>query len=193
MAPDGQNFRAVNAIQLLSNADKITLDDLIKKGYDHYLAAFDVMFPSLFSAYAQAPDSLKQQLAEPVKILQQWDKRSAISSIATTLAVEWGTRMLTGLPRATNAEQATYQTERMKVLIKSTTPEQELKFLLEVLKSLEVRFGNWKIPWGDINRYQRSTDGKFHDDQPSIAVAQTSSAFGQLPSFVSNALNTKKR
>ncbi len=33
MAPDGQNFRAVNAIKLLSNAKNITLDQLITKGY----------------------------------------------------------------------------------------------------------------------------------------------------------------
>jgi len=193
MAPDGQNFRSITAIKLLSNADKITLDDLIKKGYDHYLAAFDVLLPSLLNAYAQAPDSIKQQLFEPIKILQQWDKISATNSIATTLAIEWGTLMLTGIPRAASSEQATYQTERMNAMIKSTTAQQQLKSLSEVVTNLQNRFGNWKVQWGDINRYQRSADSRFHDDQPSIAVAQTSSAFGQLPSFVSSTQNTKKR
>jgi acyl-homoserine-lactone acylase len=193
MAPDGQNFRSITAIKLLSNADKITLDDLIKKGYDHYLAAFDVLLPSLFTSYAKAPDSIKQQLSEPVKILQQWDKISSTNSVATTLAVEWGTLMLTGMPRAESSEQATYQTARMNAMIKITTAQQQLKFLSEVVANLQKRFGNWKVQWGDINRYQRSADGRFHDDQPSIAVAQTSSAFGQLPSFVSSTHNTKKR
>ncbi len=51
MGPDGQNYRAVNAIKLLSDAKGLTIDELISKGYDHYLAAFDVLLPSLFSAY----------------------------------------------------------------------------------------------------------------------------------------------
>jgi acyl-homoserine-lactone acylase len=54
MAPDGQNYRAVNAIRLFSNAKNITLDELISKGYDNYLTAFDVLLPSLFSAYGTA-------------------------------------------------------------------------------------------------------------------------------------------
>ncbi len=51
MAPDGQNYRAVNAIKLLAGSGKLTMDDLTKIGYDHYLAAFDVMLPPLFKAY----------------------------------------------------------------------------------------------------------------------------------------------
>lgn len=193
MAPDGQNYRSVNAIRLLSDADKITLNDLIKIGYNHYLAAFDVLLPSLFNAYKEAPDSLVSKLSAPIKLLRQWDKTSTTTSVATTLAVEWGTRMLTGMTGAVSSEQGTYQTERITKMIKNTSLQQQLKYLSEVVTSLQNRFGKWDIPWGDINRYQRSADGMFHDDQPSIAVAQTSSIFGQIPSFVSSNQNTKKR
>lgn len=193
MAPDGQNFRGVHALQLFSDLQKISLNELIEKGYDHYLAAFDVLLPSLFNAYAQAPDSIKKQLAEPVEVLRQWDRRSAASSVATTLAVEWGTRMMTGLPRAASPEMATYQTERTNAMLKSTTSQQQLLYLAEVIASLQSRFNNWKIKWGDINRYQRSADGIFHDDQPSLPVGLTASIFGQLPSFVSRTQNTQKR
>src|SRR5579872_6392688 len=37
MAPDGENFRALNAMRLLAGANNFTLDSLISKGYDHYL------------------------------------------------------------------------------------------------------------------------------------------------------------
>lgn len=193
MSPDGENFRGVNASRLFSNINKITIDEMIAKGYDHYLAAFDVLLPSLFKAYAQAPDSLKQTLAEPIQILQQWDRKSAINSVATTLAVEWGTRMMMALPKAKSSEEATYQTERVNALLKTMEPLQELVYLSESLKSLQSRYGSWKIEWGEINRYQRPENGVFNDDKPSIPVAQVASTFGQLPSFVSRTADTKKR
>jgi acyl-homoserine-lactone acylase len=193
MAPNGQNFRSLNAIKLLNNTDKISLNDLEKIGYDHYLAAFDVLLPALFDAFSNAPDSTKQKLSGPVKLLQQWNRRPATNSVATTIAIEWGTLMLTGMPRAATTEQGTYQTERVAAMTQNTSAQQQLKFLSDALSGLDARFGDWKIQWGDINRFQRSADGRFHDDQPSIAVAQTSSVFGQLPSFVATSQNTKKR
>jgi len=193
MAPDGENYRGINAIRLLGNSNKLTLDELIAKGYDHYLAAFDVLLPPLFRAYTQVPDSLKQQLAEPVQILKDWDRRSAIHSVATTLAVEWGTKMMLALPKAKSSEEATYQTERINALLKSIDPVQQLVYLSEALKSLQSRFGSWKVEWGEINRYQPPADGVFDDEKPSLPVAQVASTFGQLPSFVSRTVNTKKR
>jgi acyl-homoserine lactone acylase PvdQ len=194
MAPDGENYRAVNAIRLLSNAKNLTLDELIAKGYDHYLTAFDVLIPSLLSAYHSAPDSLKRTLAEPVKILQEWDRRSAAHSIATTLAVEWGTRMLMAVPRAQTVEESTYQTTRMADLLKNIQPQAELEFLNAALKTLEKRYGTWKIEWGEINRFQRPADGTTFDDKAlSIPVGAVGSQFGQLPSFQSRTMNTQKR
>jgi acyl-homoserine lactone acylase PvdQ len=101
--------------------------------------------------------------------------------------------MLAGMPRPSSSEEATFQTERVALLVKKTSSRQQLSYLLEALQSLNARFGTWKTAWGEINRYQRSSDGVFRDDQPSLPVAQTASTFGQLPSFVSAAQNTKKR
>jgi acyl-homoserine-lactone acylase len=194
MAPDGQNYRAVDAIRLLSNARHLTLDSLIAKGYDHYLAAFDVLLPSLFSAYEAAPDSIKQQLAEPIKILKNWDRRSAINSVATTLAVDWGTDLLRLLPPLKTSEEATFLTDRVETLIKTTPPERLVRLLTVAVADLNKRYGTWKTAWGDINRYQRPADGvTFDDSKPSLPVGQTSSLFGQLPSYISRrASNTQK-
>ena len=64
--------------------------------------------------------------------------------------------------------------------------------------SLPLAQASWEIPWGQINRYQRAypnSEFPFSDNRPSIAVAQTSSKFGQLPAFESNirTSGTKKR
>jgi len=195
MAPDGQNFRGVNAISLLSNAKKLTLDSLIAKGYDKYLAAFDVMLPPLFRVYEQSDDSVKNELAEPFKVLQSWDKRSSATSVATTLAVLWGnTMMAEQMPKAKTVEEGTYATERIATMAKTIDRQLQLRYFVRTLSDLTAKYGTWKVQWGDINRYQRLADGKFDDKQPSIPVGQVSSAFGQLPSFVSRQMpGTEKR
>ncbi len=194
MAPDGQNFRAVNAIKLLDNDQKLTLDELIDKGYDHYLTAFDILLPPLFNAYNTADDSLKQKIALPIQLLQQWDRRTAANSAATTLAIEWGTLMLRELPPAKTAEAGTYQTARVSEMLKNMSAQQMLVLFNKALNNLQQLYGTWDVNWGDINRYQRPADGvTFNDSLPSLPVGSTSSAFGQLPSFVSRTMNTKKR
>jgi len=194
MSPDGQNYRAVNAIRLLSDAKNITLDELIGKGYDHYLAAFDVLLPPLFSAYDAAPDSVKKSLAGPIQILRQWDKRTGGNSVATTLAIEWGALMMRLVPPAKTTEESTFQTARVESMMQTINDKQLLDNLARALSDLEKRYGSWKVKWGDINRYQRPADGiTFSDSQPSLPVGLTSSLFGQLPSFVSRTMNTQKR
>lgn len=194
MAPDGQNYRAVNAIRLLNDKKKLSLDDLIAKGYDHYLTAFDVMLPPLFKAWDAAPDSLKQRLEGPLNIMKQWDRNSAANSVATSIAVEWGTLVMRQLPPAKTEEEGIYMTERMALLMKTLTDKQQLELFAEAINSLSKRYGTWEIKWGDINRYQRPADGvTFSDDAPSLPVGAVSSAFGQLPSFQSRTMNTKKR
>ena len=194
MAPDGQNYRALNAIRLFSNAKNITIDGLIAKGYDQYLAAFDELLPPLFKAYDRANDSTKILLKEPIPILQQWDRRSAVNSVATTLATEWATHIMQALPRAQSSEQGTYQTERVKATLAALNDKQLLGYLNESIANLQARYGSWMVKWGDINRYQRPGTGVFDDNAPSIPVGQVSSVFGELPSFVSRPMgNTKKR
>jgi len=133
-------------------------------------------------------------LAEPVQILQQWDKRTAANSVATTLAIEWGTLMMRALPPAKTVEEGTYQTTRTEAMLKTISNKQLLDNLNKAINDLEKRYGTWNVQWGDINRYQRPADGiTFSDSLPSLPVGQTSSLFGQLPSFASRTMNTKKR
>ena len=197
MAPDGENFRALNAMRLLAGANDFTLDSLIAKGYDHYLAAFDVLLPALMDAYAGSPDSTKKVLQEPIAILQKWDRRSAIHSVATTLAVEWGTRILKYAPRPATVEAGSDALNMVKAALEHCTAEQKAGELAAAMADLKRRYGNWKVEWGDICRYQRLT-GKiaetYDDKKPSLPVGLVASSFGQLPSYVSRVMpETSKR
>ncbi|HET6252750.1 MAG TPA: penicillin acylase family protein [Puia sp.] len=197
MAPDGENFRALNAMRLLAGANEFTLDSLIAKGYDHYLTAFDVLLPALFEAYGSAPDSTRKALQEAIALLQKWDRRSAVHSVATTLAVEWGTRILRYAPRPATVEAASNAVRMAQAALERCTPQQKTGELAAVLADLRQRYGNWKMEWGDICRYQRLT-GKivetYDDKKPSLPVGLVQSTFGELPSFVSRVMpGTSKR
>ncbi|TSD63429.1 acylase [Inquilinus sp. KBS0705] len=195
MAPDGENYRGINAINLLKNAKNLTLDELIAKGYDKYLSIFNDLLPPLINAYTNAPDSLRQQLAQPVALLESWDKHSAANSVATTLAVEWGTLMLRTVPAPRKPQEASYQVKRVREMLEDMPDKATLLFLKQAVDGLTKRYGTWQVQWGDINRYQRPADGQTFDDKaPSLPVGSTSSLFGQLPSYQSRVMpGTQKR
>ncbi len=51
---------------------------------------------------------------------------------------------------------------------------------------LTADFGTWRVPWGEINRFQRLNGDivqRFDDAQPSTPVGFTSSTWGSLASF----------
>jgi acyl-homoserine lactone acylase PvdQ len=184
MAPDAENARGINAARLLGKAQNLTLDGMIALGYDRYLSAFDVLLPPLFKAYDSLVQTVpqKNKLEVPVHYLRLWDKYSSTTSVATTLAVEWAALF--------EARLGTSDAER---IVRETTPAQKLKALEDVVSMLEKNFTTWKVAWGDINRYQRTPDGRFNDSLPSWPVGLAPAAWGSLPSYSSRRANTVKR
>lgn len=195
MAPDGELFRGINAVKVLSKGDKYTIDKLIAAGYDTYLAAFEPLVPALMRAYESIPksDSLYTLLAEPISILKNWDLRCGENSVATTLAIEWGQRLLSSINRAAGDDQV----ERTRDFAASATALQLLQPLLTAIRDLQGRYGKWQVAWGEINRFQRISgdiDQQYNDDQPSLPVSYASSLWGMLPSYTSRIFpQTKKR
>jgi acyl-homoserine lactone acylase PvdQ len=191
MAPDGQNFRGINAERLLSKAGNLTIDKMISDiGYSHYLSAFDDLIPALVKDYntLSSSNSLKNHLSEAIDSLKNWDRNSSASSIASTIAIEFGYRFLQKAPPSANPYDVTNAVGRWLVTLQITTSNERLNLLSETLKDLEKRFGTWKTPWGDVNRYQRPADEKFDDSKPSLPVGLAAATFGSLPSFASRRL-----
>jgi acyl-homoserine-lactone acylase len=64
--------------------------------------------------------------------------------------------------------------------------EQRQTVLAKVCDRLTHDFGTWRVPWGDINRYQRLNGDivqKFNDAGASIPIPFTYSRWGSLASF----------
>ncbi len=201
MAPDGENFRGVNAVRVLSEESKYTLDKVIKAGYDRRLAAFEVLVPALIRSFEQHvsnADTLYNKLYDAINILRNWDFRSDENSVATTIAIEWGQKVLPAIfrTRIIDDEEAD-QIERSKYFVVNTPPNELIQPLSMVIDELMIKFGSWKIAWGEINRFQRISsdiENKFDDNMPSIPVGFAASTWGMLPSYVSRAFpGTKKR
>jgi acyl-homoserine lactone acylase PvdQ len=194
MATEGQNFRAINAIRLLKDANNLTVEKVVTVGYSHYLSAFEVLLPPLLKAYddLSATDSMKQFLKEPIELLRSWDKKSSANSIASAIAIEWAYRM------AQKASPANYRFNdpvgQMQSTITNTSAMEKLNLLAETLNDLQKRFGSWRIPWGEVNRYQRNAENKFDDNKPSFPVGLAAGTWGSIPSFATTRFpNTNKR
>ncbi|TRX42805.1 penicillin acylase family protein [Flavobacterium restrictum] len=200
MAPDGENFRGINAVRIFSENKKYTLDQLITAGYNTRLSAFEVLLPALFSIYETAynpNDTTYQDLAAPIAVLKNWNFYANANSIATTLANEWAYKLDPIIQKIYIDEGEKDQVENTKQFAKNATAAQVLPQLLEVVQELKSKFGTWQIPWGDLNRFQR-IDGKidlvYDDAKPSLAIGTASALWGCLPAFKSvYQNNTQKR
>ena len=199
MAPDGENFRGINAVKQLSGEKDFTIDKIIKKGYTTYLPAFESLVPALIKAWKSRPagDSLKDRLSGPVSTLETWDLQSGEQSVATTLAIEWGQLLLPTIMKPGSEDEEEDQVTRTKRFSENASSDALLLPLSRVVVDLKLRFGTWEVPWGGINRYQRST-GKlkesYDDNRPSLPCGFAASTWGALPSFVSRTIDgTKKR
>ncbi|MEP7141484.1 MAG: penicillin acylase family protein [Ferruginibacter sp.] len=189
MAPDGENFRGINAVRVLSNGNAFTIDKTIAAGYDSYLSAFEILVPALVSSFdknIKPGDSLFEQLAEPIDILKKWDYYSSENSVATTLAIEWAELLTRAIRKVYIDEGEEDQVVTTKKFAAGASAKDLLIPLLGAVNNLKVKFGKWQVPWGDINRYQRVSgdiDPQYDDSKPSVPVGYASALWGMLPSY----------
>jgi acyl-homoserine-lactone acylase len=200
MAPDGENFRGINAVRVLEKGQKYTIDKVIESGYDTYLAAFEILLPALIKAFdtqLTPNDSLYQQLKEPIAELKKWDYRSAKNSVATTLAIEWAQKLTPSIQKLYIEVGEDDQVANTKKMAATASASELLTPLLAVVNDLKKKFGKWEMPWGELNRFQRLTGdilSQYDDNQVSTPVGFASSLWGSLPSYNSKYYpNTKKR
>ncbi len=199
MAPDGENFRAINAVRLLDNENKFTIDKMIETGYNKKLAAFEILVPALVNMFEKnitVNDSL-YVLKEAIDTLKKWNNEVDENSIATTVAIEWAQLLSENIRKVYVDENERDQVTTTKKFAQIATANELLMPLAKAIKTLEKKYSNWKIPWGTINRYQRiSSDINqvYNDDEISYPVPFASAMWGMLPSYDSRYFGeTKKR
>ncbi|TVR55022.1 MAG: acylase [Gemmatimonadales bacterium] len=179
-----ENPRGIHALRVLEGRRDFTLEALEAAAYSPDLPAFELMVPALVQAWLGFPleDPLRERLAPEVELLREWDGRWSVESVPTALAVFWGTELLGRIQEdARDAGMDVYE-----YAASMAPPRQLLESLETASTRLEGDFGDWRTPWGEINRFQRLTgdiDLPFDDDAPSVPVGFTSARWGSLASF----------
>lgn len=191
MAPDAENFRGINAVRVLDGQSDFTLEKLIDVAYDPYLPGFEDLIGGLIEAY-DAASQAHPDLAEPIQLLRDWDRRSSADSVAMSLAHFYGMRYAR---EGSRPEGMSYM-QRINYYGTGTAPQERLAMFTATLAELTESFGNWNTPWGEINRFQRldgSIKGTFDDNQPSMAVGMASGRWGALAAYGARAMDNTKR
>ncbi len=180
----GENPRGVHATGLLEGRKDFTADALNAAAYDSFLPAFVPLVPQLVAAHEALADTdpVKAALADAILALRAWDFRWSVHSVPTTLAVLWGDELWNELKPQGDRDKSITMYEH----IARASAGQRLAALGTVIARLQRDFGTWRVPWGQMNRFQRRNDDiepNFSDAEPSIPVGFTSSRWGSLASF----------
>jgi acyl-homoserine-lactone acylase len=184
MDSDGENFRGLHAVELLTGSRGWTLEKLQAAAFDTYQPGFAELIPALVAAFDALPksDPRRERLATPLGLLRSWDYRWAAGSVAQSLAFIWAER----LRGALNAPANEPGNKVVMRLARDTAPALKLQMLDETVGELERDFGLWQVPWGEINRFQRISAAikpAYSDASPSIAVPFGEGRYGSLASF----------
>jgi len=176
----GANPRTAHALEVLADRRDFTLQALAEAAYDPHLPAFTMLLPALIAAYDALPagHDLKDRLSKPIEVLRDWDCRWGAGSLATTLAVSWGEAM-----QATVASDVRDRSYAVLERIDHAPAEIKLAALIETINGLIHDFGDWAVPWGELNRFQRldgALEPHFDDAAPSWPIAWTSTQWGSL-------------
>nr|WP_149274603.1 acylase [Pareuzebyella sediminis] len=189
MSRDQENFRGIHAIELLKDRQGYTLDGLIELAHDPFLPAFEVLIPGLIQAYNRYDDK-NPKLREAIEILSRWDFKTNEKSVAMTLAHFYGTAM----GRTAQRPEGLSDMETMQYF--GAHAQEGIRVLEEVLDQLVLDFGTWKIPWGEVNRYQRLTGAirqPFDDAKPSLPIGFASGRWGALAAYGASYSNDTKK
>lgn len=184
MAPDPENFRGVHAVRVLSGESDFTLDKLLDVAYDPYLPGFEKLIPGLVEAFDES-DLDDPGMGAAIELLRNWDFRVSVDSVAMTLAHFYGYRYIKEGAQLEVPEDI----ESLELInyFGTGSPESErLEIFARTLAGLEADFGRWKLPWGEVNRFQRlngEINLPFDDNAPSIPIGMASGNWGALASF----------
>lgn len=186
--------RGYHALRLLTGGKNWTMASLTAAAFDSYLPAFATLIPVLLKAYDATPpsDPLKAGLSNQMSVLRVWNYRWGVNSVATSLAVFWGTDIFAHVKDRADALGVSPE----RYVVQHATREELLASLVAASRRLTADFGSWETPWGHINRFQRLNDDirpGFDDSKGSIPVPFTSSVWGSLAAFGAQPYPNTKR
>jgi penicillin amidase len=167
MVQEGDNPRGAISREILASKSKFTFDEWKRLAFDTRVMNAGKRLPALLAAIKE-----ESRLREVYDELVRWDRRSANDSVAMTLFSLWHDRVS--------------RDEKLD----------QVAALDDVIKTLELDFGTWKVAWGELNRLQRrdeSTNEDFSDTNPSVPVSGVNGNDGAVFTFYATPVRGQKR
>ena len=171
MALEGDNPRGAISRRMLAEKARWTFEEWTRAAFDTRVMMADSVLPGMIEEARRAgaePDDRAARRRAALDALRGWNHRSDTASVPMTVFTFW---------RASE-----------RIVRRSGTPDADVRrvSLDAALDTLEGRFGKWNVPWGEINRLQRTDESRaepFSDDRPSVAVPGVSGADGAVFTF----------
>lgn len=183
---DGDNNRARISRRILRSTDKFDLEEWSKAAFDTRIWLAESRIPELVQEWeairAKEPDRA-EKIREAIETLKAWDGVSRVDSVAMTLFAE------------------TYERVMQMVAKRDLFNAPRVRALEATIAALEKKHGNWRTPWGEINRLQRvhgsqidmEGQGAFLDSLPSLPVAGAPGPLGVVFNFYTRPQRNQKR
>jgi len=181
MVREGDNPRGRVSRQILESKAIFTFDEWARAAFDTHIIEADTLVPALLEdliALSSSDAARAQRFAPVAEMLRNWDHRSSVASVPTTIFDRWLSQM-----DAFRHTQMTDSTRRVRAL-ESTLDE------------LEKDYGTWCVPYGDLIRLQRRderSDAPFSDDKPSLPIPGIQGAAGAVFTVKSTPAKDQKR
>jgi len=172
----GDKRRAKVSRMLLRDMDDVTFDDWQRAAFDTTMYWPLTELPKYkrqFEKLKKTDPEAANRVAPYIEHLLDWDCTCSIDSTEATLCFAWYEELYGDI----------YRSERMKREY-IENPDKHFDALVKGAKNIEKTFGDWKIPYGDVNRIQRHADVAdmfkipFDDNLPSIPAAGVTGALG---------------
>lgn len=174
MVGEGDTPRARISRRILSAKDKFSFEEWSKAAFDTYVIEADDELPKLEQALKDS-----KQFSGPLDELLSWNRRSTVDSVPMTLFMLW------------------FEKEFGTAVFPASKPKPDaVEAFAQVVSSLEKTYGTWRVPWGDINRIQRTQSGgeePFSDDRMSLPVAGAPGDVGIVFNFYARPEKGQKR
>ena len=170
--------RAKISRKLLREAQQVTFEDWQRLALDttlywplNELPKFRMAHQRLALDQPEFADRVRPYLEH----LLAWDCRSTLDCTRTTLCVAWYGQMY-GQPRPSESLAPEFV----------NNPKRKFEALIAAAESLEKLHGDWRVPWGKVNRMQRvpraggleAAAALFRDQLPSLPCAGVEGPLG---------------
>jgi acyl-homoserine-lactone acylase len=167
IGPETDNPRAQVSRQVLEERPKLTFDEWARAATDTRVHQAGPALAELVAEWERlrAEDAPRAEAVAPlVAELRAWDRVSRVDSVAMHVFVDWYAR----------GQKAAGGPWPLVSRLEATRSE------------LQRTWGTWRVPWGEINRHQRTAwDGSepFADARPSLPVPGAPGPLGIVFNF----------